>query len=168
MEVVIIALLVIGLVIGWLALDLYLGRKKHLKEVQRLKFPKRQGEISLYADGNLLYKDLFQDMREANHHIHSLFYMVRNDDDSQEFLHILKDKARQGVEVRLLMDYFGSFDVKKETIENLKKHNVQVEYYHKPAFPFFFSALISEITEKSRLWTGKSAMLVDLILEKSI
>ncbi len=155
MEAVLYVLLAIGLVIAWLTLDLYLGRKKHLKEVKRLTFPKRQGDILLYADGNLLYKDLFEDMRMASHHIHSLFYMVRDDHASKEFLSILKDKADQGLEVRLLLDYFGSFDVKKETIKELKQHGIEVEVYHKPAFPFFFFSINQRNHRKITVVDGK-------------
>ncbi|MCG1021305.1 cardiolipin synthase [Sutcliffiella horikoshii] len=159
MNVVLYVLLVIGLFIAWLALDLYLGRKKHLKEVKRLKFPKRQSDILLYSDGNLLYKDLYDDMRKASHHIHSLFYMVRNDHASEEFLSILKEKADQGVEVRLLLDYFGSFDVKKETVKELKSHGIEVEYYHKPAFPFFFFSINQRNHRKITVVDGKIGYL---------
>jgi cardiolipin synthase len=153
-----IAFYIIGaivLVFAWLALDLHLGRKKHLKEIKRLKFPKRQSEILLYADGNLLYKDLFHDMRHATNHIHSLFYMVRNDHASKEFLSILKDKADQGLEVRLLLDYFGSFDIKKETIKDLEQHGIEVEVYHKPAFPFFFFSINQRNHRKITVIDGK-------------
>lgn len=155
MEAVLYILLAVGLFIAWLALDLHLGRKKHLKEVKRLKFPKRQGDIQLYADGNLLYEDLFDDMRKASHHIHSLFYMVRDDHASKEFLSILKYKADQGLEVRLLLDYFGSFDVKKETVKELKSHGIEVQYYHKPAFPFFFFSINQRNHRKITVVDGK-------------
>ncbi|WP_432816068.1 cardiolipin synthase [Sutcliffiella horikoshii] len=155
MEAVMYFLLGIALFIIWLALDLHLGRKKHLKEAKRLKFPKRQGDIQLYSDGNLLYKDLFDDMRNATHHIHSLFYMVRNDHASKEFLSILKEKADQGLEVRLLLDYFGSFDVKKDTVKELKSHGIEVEFYHKPAFPFFFFSINQRNHRKITVVDGK-------------
>lgn len=155
MEVVLYIIIGFGFIFGWLALDLHLGRKKHLKECKRLKFPKRQSEIFLYADGNLLYKDLFHDMRHATSHIHSLFYMVRDDHASKEFLTILKDKADQGLEVRLLLDYFGSFDVKKETMKELEQHGIEVEVYHKPAFPFFFFSINQRNHRKITVIDGK-------------
>ncbi|WP_339148094.1 MULTISPECIES: cardiolipin synthase [unclassified Sutcliffiella] len=155
MEAVLYVLLAIGIFIAWLAIDLHLGRKKHLKEEKRLKFPKRQGDILLYSDGNLLYKDLFHDMRNASHHIHSLFYMVRNDHASEEFLSILKEKADQGIEVRLLLDYFGSFDVKKDTVKELKSHGIEVEFHHRPAFPFFFFSINQRNHRKITVVDGK-------------
>jgi cardiolipin synthase len=155
MTIALYVVLGIAIIIGWLVLDLHFGRKKHLKEIKRLSFPKRQGEIQLYTDGNLLFKDFFDDMRNATHHIHSLFYIVRNDHASKEFLAILKEKALQGVEVRLLLDYLGSSDVKKETIQELKRHNIQVEYYNKPAFPFFFFSINQRIHRKITVVDGK-------------
>ena len=55
---------------------------------------------------------LFAELKGAKRHIHILFYIVKDDRISLEFLTILKEKAKEGVEVRLLVDWVGSLKVK--------------------------------------------------------
>ncbi|WP_078378584.1 cardiolipin synthase [Sutcliffiella halmapala] len=129
------------LIVVWLIIDFQLGRKNHLKKVSKKEFPKRHSDMTLYTNGSALFNDLFQDLRNADHHIHSLFYIVQDDHISKEFFSILIDKARKGVEVRLLLDRVGSKNVKKQQIQELKDNNIEVYYCHLPTFPYFFYSL---------------------------
>ena len=73
--------------------------------------------------------------------MHVLFFIVKNDDISRTFLKLLIDKAQEGIEVRLLLDRFGSHYLSKEAIYSLQKHGVSFSFCHKVKFPFpFFSA----------------------------
>ena len=87
-------------------------------------FPLRQSDFRLYTYGNDLYDALFTDIKQAKHHVHVLFFIVKNDDISRTFLKLLIDKAQEGIEVRLLLDRFGSHYLSKEAIYSLQKHGV--------------------------------------------
>ena len=65
--------------------------------------------VDVFTDGKTLFEDVLQQMRQATRHIHVLFYIIRNDTIGREMLSVLVEKARQGVEVRLLVDSLGSF-----------------------------------------------------------
>ncbi|MBE7125197.1 cardiolipin synthase [Bacillus mycoides] len=135
-----LSLLLLGSVL-WITIDLSYGRIVHLKRVRSRSFPLRQSDFRLYTYGNDLYDALFTDIKQAKHHVHVLFFIVKNDDISRTFLKLLIDKAQEGIEVRLLLDRFGSHYLSKEAIYSLQKHGVSFSFCHKVKFPFpFFSA----------------------------
>lgn len=104
-------------------------------------FPLRQSNFHLYTYGQDLYDALFTDIQQARHHVHVLFFIVKNDKISREFLKLLIDKAQEGIEVRLLLDQLGSHYLSNEAIRSLQKHGVSFSFCHKVKFPFlFFSA----------------------------
>ncbi|MCL6587867.1 MAG: cardiolipin synthase, partial [Anoxybacillus sp.] len=70
-----------------------------------------------------------------------LFYIVKTDDISQQFFSLLQQKAKEGVEVRLLVDWIGSFRLPRKTIRSLKKSGVRFAFSQKPSFPYFFYQL---------------------------
>ncbi|QWG87029.1 cardiolipin synthase [Bacillus mycoides] len=135
-----LSLLLLGSAL-WITIDLSYGRIVHLKRVRSRSFPLRQSDFRLYTYGNDLYDALFTDIKQAKHHVHVLFFIVKSDDISRTFLKLLIDKAQEGIEVRLLLDRFGSHYLSKEAIYSLQKHGVSVSFCHKVKFPFpFFSA----------------------------
>ncbi|OFD53652.1 cardiolipin synthase [Bacillus mycoides] len=135
-----LSLLLLGSAL-WITIDLSYGRILHLKRVRSRSFSLRQSDFRLYTYGNDLYDALFTDIKQAKHHVHVLFFIVKNDDISRKFLKLLLDKAQEGIEVRLLLDRFGSHYLSKEAVYSLQKHGVSFSFCHKVKFPFlFFSA----------------------------
>ncbi|NWK71479.1 cardiolipin synthase [Bacillus paramycoides] len=135
-----LSLLLIGATL-WITIDLSYGRILHLKRIRSRSFPLRQSDFHLYTYGKDLYDALFTDIKQAKHHVHVLFFIVKNDEISRKFLKLLIDKAQEGVEVRLLLDRFGSHSLSKEAMYSLQKHGVSFSFCHKVKFPFlFFSA----------------------------
>lgn len=135
-----LSLLLIGIAL-WIVIDLSYGRIVHLRRVRSRSFPLRQSDFHLYTYGKDLYDALFTDIKQAQHHIHILFFIVKNDKISREFLKLLIDKAQEGIEVRLLLDRFGSHSLSNEAIRSLQKHGVSFSFCHKVKFPLpFFSA----------------------------
>ncbi|MDA2166982.1 cardiolipin synthase [Bacillus cereus] len=135
-----LSLLLVGSTL-WIVIDLSYGRIIHLKRVRSRSFPLRQSDFHLYTYGKDLYDALFTDIKQAKHHVHVLFFIVKNDKISREFLKLLIDKAKEGIEVRLLLDRLGSHHLSNEAIRSLQKHGVSFSFCHKVKFPFpFFSA----------------------------
>ncbi|MDM5157467.1 cardiolipin synthase [Bacillus sp. DX1.1] len=133
--------LLLLLFVIWALLDLSYGRKHHLKQIKPRSFPLRRGHFKLYTYGKNLYDDLFTDIQQAQHHIHILFFIVKNDEVSNAFLQLLIKKAKQGIQVRLLLDRMGSHQLSREAIRTLRQHGVSFSFCHKIKFPFlFFSA----------------------------
>lgn len=138
MSVFLIILLVVIFLVLLLLIDFHLGRKKHLSKVKKTTFQQRLGQLTLFTDGQDLFDDLFQEIQQAKHHVHILFYIVKKDKISKRFLTLLKKKASEGVEVRLLLDWIGSMGISKKTIASLKKSGVKFSFCHIPKPPYFF------------------------------
>ncbi|AJG94022.1 cardiolipin synthase [Bacillus anthracis] len=135
-----LSLLLLGSTL-WIVIDFSYGRIVHLKRVRSRSFPLRQSDFHLYTYGKDLYDALFTDIKQAKHHVHVLFFIVKNDKISREFLKLLIDKAKEGIEVRLLLDRLGGHHLSNEAIRSLQKHGVSFSFCHKVKFPFpFFSA----------------------------
>ena len=68
-----------------------------------------KNEVDFFINGASKFKHLFKDLRKAEDNIHVLYFTIHNDEIGQELVNILSEKARQGVEVKLLYDSVGCF-----------------------------------------------------------
>lgn len=64
--------------------------------------------FTLYSDGKRLHEELIKQLRAAKKFIHIEYYRVRNDQYGHEIRDVLIEKAQQGVEVRVMLDFYGS------------------------------------------------------------
>lgn len=64
--------------------------------------------VTIYHDGNEKFRALFEDIRCASNHIHLLYFIIRDDALGRKLVQLLAEKARDGVEVRVLYDAVGS------------------------------------------------------------
>jgi cardiolipin synthase len=60
------------------------------------------------VNGDEAYPRMLEAIRGARHHIHLQSFIIGNDQISHEFMDALTAKAKDGVQVRLLYDRFGS------------------------------------------------------------
>jgi cardiolipin synthase len=65
-------------------------------------------DIRLFTNGADLFGAMREDLRNAQRHIHLLYYIFRQDGLGGEILSILTERAASGVEVRLIYDSLGS------------------------------------------------------------
>ncbi|MGG1572917.1 cardiolipin synthase [Fictibacillus sp. NRS-1165] len=135
-------------------LDFRLGKKNVVKK--ELDEPAiYTGEASLITTGTEFFDTLFEEIEQATHHLHIQFYIFNEDCIGKEMTSLLKRKAREGVKVRLLVDYLGSFFLKKKAIHEMKLAGVQFAYSFKPGFPYFFYKLNRRNHRKITIIDGK-------------
>lgn len=128
------------LLIVWLRIDFALGLKKQRKEAKRYVQNMRTGQCEMLTTGHDLFKKLIDDIHNAQKHIHILFYIFRDDHIGMHVIEALKEKAKEGVKVRLLVDRVGCHISKKVRTE-LKKAGVSFAHSHPPKFPYYFFTL---------------------------
>ncbi|PFG04298.1 cardiolipin synthase [Bacillus sp. es.034] len=133
-----ILLVLLAAIIGWLMLDFKLGRSHFIRTRTRRDYEKRNSDIQLFSRGPELFDQMFKEMREATSSIHVLFYIVQDDHFANRFLELLKGKAQEGIEVRLLMDQIGSHNVPKSKVKELRDAGVEVDYCRRVKFPYLF------------------------------
>lgn len=87
--------------------------------------------VRLLRDGEQTFDAIFTLMKKAKHHIYLEYYIfedVRHKD--QTLGDMLIEKRRQGVEVNVIYDSFGSITTPPEFFERLRKAGVQIVEYH--------------------------------------
>ncbi|MEK4443795.1 cardiolipin synthase [Niallia sp. FSL K6-0077] len=155
MKTFLIILSIIAILIFLLYLDFQLGKRAQQKKINRKNHPFRYSDFHIYSDGTELFPALFQAIEEAAEHVHILFYTIKTDSISNEFLNLLKTKAHEGVEVRLILDWLGSYKIRKKVREKLKKAGVQFAFCQLPIFPYLFYSLQVRNHRKIAIIDGK-------------
>lgn len=89
----------------------------------------------IYIDGQAMFERMKEDLRQAKKHIHLLYFSISNDRLGREIAAILTDKARQGVQVRVIYDSLGSMLAFDRLFVELKGAGGLVE----PFSPVLFS-----------------------------
>jgi cardiolipin synthase len=75
---------------------------------------------------------MMEDIKNAKSSIHAEFYIFANDKIGKEFKNLLIQKAKEGVEVRLLYDAVGSLTTGKLNFVKLKKAGGQIAEFFPP------------------------------------
>ena len=95
--------------------------------------------VDVYTDGAAMFTALLQAVYKAKHHIHIEFYIFEDDAVGRLFRDMLIDKARQGVEIRVLYDDVGSWKVNHAFYEQMMYEGIEVQSFLKVRFPLFTS-----------------------------
>ena len=86
-------------------------------------------QVDVMVDVNETYDRMEHALRQARHHAHLEFYIWQPDDTGRRFRDLVIDKARQGVQVRVLLDSFGSIHLDDEFLAPMEEAGVQVGWF---------------------------------------
>jgi cardiolipin synthase len=96
--------------------------------------PLRDGNsIALLKNGPDTYDDWLQAIARAQRWIHLDNYIIANDEIGNRFADALSAKAKEGVKVRVLHDWFGCMDVPRSFWNGMREAGVQVKAVNPPA-----------------------------------
>ncbi len=76
--------------------------------------------IDYYHDGPPAFAAMLAAIRRAEHHVHLQTFIFQPDETGAEFLAALTERAKQGVEVRLLYDAVGSYRLRDRDLAGLR------------------------------------------------
>ncbi len=82
--------------------------------------------VTLLEDGAATYPAMLAAIRAARHHVHMEVYIFEGDDTGRQFAEALMERARAGVQVRLVFDGVGSFGTPKEFFREMAAAGVEV------------------------------------------
>lgn len=94
-------------------------------------------QVDIFTDGEKKFRDLAWEMEHAQDYIHIQYYIIKNDELFQGLIPILKKKASQGVEVRILYDGMGGRFMPERIWKDLRAGGVLVGEF----FPAFLGRL---------------------------
>ena len=86
--------------------------------------------VRIFTEGEDKMGNLFNDIRSAERCILIEYYIIRDDHRGNELLEILTEKARTGLEVRLLVDGFGIGKGPKKAINRFKEAGGHYAVFH--------------------------------------
>lgn len=101
--------------------------------------PFEGNNIRIYSDGYSMFKALLGAVMQAKHHIHLEYYIFENDALGRLLRDALVDKAKEGVEVRVLYDDVGCWKVSHSFYEEMREAGIEVRGFLKVRFPRFTS-----------------------------
>ena len=78
-------------------------------------------EVTLLQNGEEKFPKLLDDLKNAKHHIHLEYYIFEEDKIGKQILNLLIEKTKEGIEVRLIIDAFGSPKLAKKQVYYEKK-----------------------------------------------
>ena len=99
--------------------------------------PFKNNNVDIFTTGHDFFLSLIADMGKARHHIHIDIYIFENDALGRLVRDVLIDKAREGVEVRVIYDDVGSWSTDNEFFEVMRDAGVEVSPFLPVRFPQF-------------------------------
>lgn len=92
-------------------------------------------QIEVFTDGLTKFRTLKDDLRRARESIYLQYYIFADDTLGHEIADILIDKARQGVDVKVIYDHVGSFSAKSSFFREMRDNGVDIHPFFRVTFP---------------------------------
>ena len=112
---------------------------RHQMEEYGIKFTEGN-RVKLLKSGQEKFDDMFKAIRQAKSSVHLEYFNFRNDSIASLLFDILREKRREGVEVRALFDGFGNDSnnqpLKKHHLESLRNDSVDIHEFDPIRFPW--------------------------------
>lgn len=97
-------------------------------------------QVALLMSGQAKFDDMFCAIRQAKSSIHLEYFNFRNDSIASLLFDILREKRKEGVEVRAMFDGFGNDSnnqpLKKHHLQSLRDDSIQIVEYAPIRFPW--------------------------------
>ena len=106
---------------------------------QNWVLPFKNNETEIYTSGYEFFPSLLMEIGKAEHHIHLDTFIIASDPLGQIVADALIDKARQGVEVRVIYDDVGSWKTKNRFFDRMRAEGIKVYAFMPVRFPVFTS-----------------------------
>ena len=104
---------------------------------QNFALPFKNNETNVYVSGYEFFPALLTEISKATHHIHIVSYIIDDDPLGRLLRDALIDKARKGIEVRLLFDDVGSWKTPNRFFEQMREEGIEVHPFMPVRFPAF-------------------------------
>ncbi len=102
-------------------------------------FPFDENHVEVYTRGSAFLEALLCELNKAKQHIHLEFYIFEDDVTGNRVRNILMEKAKQGVEVRVIYDDVGCWRVPHRFFDEMRGAGIEVRSFLKVRFPLFTS-----------------------------
>ena len=101
--------------------------------------PFKDNEAEIYTSGYEFFPALLAEIGRAKHHIHIDTFIIEDDALGRLIADALIDKAHEGVQVRLIYDDVGCWNVQNSFFERMREEGIEVHPFMPVKFPAFTS-----------------------------
>lgn len=96
--------------------------------------------VVLLPSGAEKFRDMFDAIRQARRFVHLEYFNYRNDSIGWALFGLLGEKAREGVEVRVMCDDFGNrsndHPLKKHHLDSIRAMGIKIQIFDPMSFPW--------------------------------
>ena len=94
-------------------------------------------KVEVYRDGNEKFDKLIKDIKEAKDHIHLEYFIIKESDIGRKIRDALIEKAKEGVEVRIIYDDVGCWRCwfHRKFFNEMRASGIQIEPFIPDKFP---------------------------------
>ena len=87
-------------------------------------------EVIVLRNGDEIFPSMLQAIENAEHSIEFLTFVYWSGDIAVRFAEALSTRARDGVEVRVLLDSFGTWSMPRRLVRLMRSSGVEVRWFH--------------------------------------
>ncbi|MBR4192261.1 MAG: cardiolipin synthase [Prevotella sp.] len=106
---------------------------------ENFSLPFKGSEVKIHTDGYSFFHALLKEIASAKDHIHLDMYIFEDDALGNMVRDALVAKTREGVEVRLIYDDVGCWNVSNRFFERMREEGIEVAPFLPVRFPSFTS-----------------------------
>lgn len=91
--------------------------------------PSFDNRVEILTNGEQKFETLIRDIQAARHHVHLEYFIWQKDEIGRWLESLLMEKAREGVEVRILLDGLGSWRISRRDLRRWHEAGIQATYF---------------------------------------
>jgi cardiolipin synthase A/B len=107
----------------------YLDHMKH-----GASYLHKGGSFTYYDHGKEKYAQMIKDIRNAKVYIHIEYFIIKEGMLLTQLIEELAKKVQDGVEVRIICDFAGSYALTNQTIGEMKEVGIEFEFFNRLGF----------------------------------
>ncbi|MEO9887580.1 MAG: phospholipase D-like domain-containing protein [Balneola sp.] len=105
-----------------------MGYQKALEQTIGVPFTEGNS-VNILKNGNEIFPAMLKAISEAQETISFLTFVYWQGDIADEFAEFFSKKAKEGVQVKVLLDSYGAFPMRKELVDFMKESGVEVVWF---------------------------------------
>ena len=90
--------------------------------------------MKIFTEGNQFFKSMINDLKKAEKTIYMEYYIFKYDELGKSILDILIQKAKEGVDIKIIADEAGG--TSRKMLRIMRKNRIDVEIFFPSHFPF--------------------------------
>ncbi|MFV0268294.1 MAG: phospholipase D-like domain-containing protein, partial [Draconibacterium sp.] len=116
-------------------------------------------QTKILVNGENTFEALFEAIESAKHHIHLEYYIFANDVIGTRFKELLLKKSAEGVEVRIIVDDVGSWELPRKFYRELRQNGIEIYPFLEVRFPRLTSKVNYRNHRKIVVIDGKTGFI---------